>query len=136
VNHPPDRQSGPASRPLLAPELATAWRARAADLEEFSRGSAAAFRRCADELEASLRSAALEDLTLAEAAKQSGYSVDHLARLVRAGRIPNSGRPHTPRIRRSDLPQKVGALRTTGTDGHALSRRRIALAVAHPDSGR
>ncbi len=100
----PDRQSAPASRPLLTPELAAAWRARAADLAEFSRGSAAAFRRCADELEASLQVAALDDLTLAEAAQQSGYSVDHLARLVREGRIPNAGRRGKPMIRRSDLP--------------------------------
>lgn len=49
-------------------------------------------------------------LTLRQAAKESGYSADHLGRLVRAGQIPNAGRPNAPRIRRRDLPQKAGAL--------------------------
>jgi hypothetical protein len=35
---------------------------------------------------------------LAEASAQSGYSQDHLARLIREGRLPNAGRPHAPRI--------------------------------------
>ena len=49
-------------------------------------------------------------LTLSEAAKESGYSQDHLARLVREGTIPNAGRRHAPRIRRKDLPRKASAL--------------------------
>ena len=51
-----------------------------------------------------------ELLTMREAAKQSGYSSDHLARLVRSGVIQNAGRPNAPRIRRADLPQKAGGL--------------------------
>jgi hypothetical protein len=51
-----------------------------------------------------------EAVTLREAARDSGYSRDHLARLVRSGVIPNAGRPNAPRIRRVDLPQKAGSL--------------------------
>jgi hypothetical protein len=49
-------------------------------------------------------------LTLREAARESGYSVDHLARLVREGTIPNAGRPRAPRISRKDLPRKASSL--------------------------
>ncbi len=49
-------------------------------------------------------------LTLTEAANCSGYSTDHLGRLIRDGTIPNAGRPSAPRIRRRDLPQKPGTL--------------------------
>ena len=47
-------------------------------------------------------------LTLQEAADLSGYSADHLGRLVREGKIPNAGRPKAPRIARRDLPRKTG----------------------------
>lgn len=43
-------------------------------------------------------------LTIAEASKISGYSVDHLSKLIRAGTIPNAGRKGAPRIRQKDLP--------------------------------
>lgn len=49
-------------------------------------------------------------LTLREAARESGYSQDHLARLIREGTIPNAGRPRAPRIRRKDLPRKAASL--------------------------
>jgi hypothetical protein len=47
-----------------------------------------------------------EPLSLREAAAASGYSEDHLARLVRQERIPNAGRRGAPRIRRGDLPRR------------------------------
>ena len=40
---------------------------------------------------------------------ESCYSAAHLGRLVREGKVPNAGRPGTPRIARGDLPQ-AGAL--------------------------
>ncbi len=49
-------------------------------------------------------------LSLPEAAGRSGYSVEHLGRLVREGRIPNAGRKGSPRIRAGDLPRKPRAL--------------------------
>ena len=41
--------------------------------------------------------------------RESGYSADHLGRLVRDGKIPNAGRPGAPRIARSHLPRKTQA---------------------------
>lgn len=51
-----------------------------------------------------------ETLTLRQAAEESGYSRDHIARLIRAGTIPNAGRPRSPRVRRADLPRKPSSL--------------------------
>ena len=45
-------------------------------------------------------------LTLKEAAQYSGYSQDHLGRLVREGKIPNNGRPGAPLLQRGDVPRK------------------------------
>jgi len=64
------------------------------------------FEVAANELEAALRDEADELLTLSQAAAESGYSEDHLGRELRAGRIPNAGRPGAPRVRRVDLPKK------------------------------
>lgn len=49
-----------------------------------------------------------EALNLRKAARESGYSVDHLGRLLSEGQLPNAGRPNAPRIRRGDLPRKPG----------------------------
>ncbi len=49
-----------------------------------------------------------ELLTLREAAAISGYTEDHLGRLIRDGTVPNTGRVNAPRIRRGDLPRKPG----------------------------
>ena len=59
------------------------------------------------DVDAVFASEANEALTLRDAALESGYSSDHLARLVRSGVIPNAGRPNAPRIRRADLPHKA-----------------------------
>jgi hypothetical protein len=69
-------------------------------------------------------------LTLVEAAEESGYSAEHLGRLVRDGGIPNSGRPKAPKIRRRDLPRKPGTL-PSATDSAIIpvDRRRIAASV-------
>ena len=59
------------------------------------------------DLDAALTAAADEILSLKQAAAESGYSADYLARLIRAGKLPNAGRPHAPAIRRRDLPRKA-----------------------------
>jgi len=64
------------------------------------------------------------NLTLREAAAECGYSVEHLARLIRQGRLPNAGRRHAPRLRRSDLPtrRKFARTRTRSYDVNADAR--------------
>jgi hypothetical protein len=100
-----DRRS-PAATPL--DDLQAKWRARR---DEFARFQAAVNgATLCDELLADLDNARLERdneaLTLRVAATLSGYTVDHLARLIRQGKLPNAGRKHAPRVRRADLPCK------------------------------
>jgi hypothetical protein len=45
-----------------------------------------------------------DQLTLTAASSLSGYTTDHLSRLIRQGSLPNAGKKGSPRIRRADLP--------------------------------
>ena len=47
-----------------------------------------------------------EELTLQEAAEESGLSQSTLQQNVASGKIPNAGQQGRPRIRRCDLPAK------------------------------
>ncbi len=71
-----------------------------------------------------------ELLTLRQAARESGYSADHLGRLVKTGAIPNAGRPHAPRILRRDLPRKAGALRVEASSDHLSDATPVRIARA------
>jgi hypothetical protein len=96
---------------------------------------ARAMEWAASEIEEALRDRADERLTVAEASLRSGYSQDHLARLVRAGRIPNAGRRGSPRIRAGDLPVRPASpheivvgdrcrIYDPGADARAIGSRR------------
>ena len=72
-----------------------------------------------------------EQLTLSEAARLSGYSREHIARLIRLGKLSNAGRKHSPRILLSDLPKRPGAIASVArssydpsTDARSLRVRR------------
>lgn len=90
------------------------------DLPDRWRGEASLYRRDgvdslarmaerhAAELDAALRAGGEALLSAREAAYVSGYSADHLHRLVKAGRLADHGRAHAPRYRRADLPSKPG----------------------------
>jgi hypothetical protein len=93
----------------LPARLPAEWRTRADELEPFAAPAAVAFRRAADELESALREAADTELTLTEAARESGYSDRRLRELIADGSIPQAGRKHAPRLRRGDLPKKAKA---------------------------
>jgi len=82
------------------------------------------------------RADASDALNLREAAEESGYSADHLGRLVREGKIPNAGRPNAPRIRRADLPRKTSALRSQAARINLLGATpgQIARAVVNSES--
>ena len=68
---------------------------------------------------------------LEEAARRSGYTADHIGRMVRNGKIPNLGRRGAPLLRMADVPRKAPSLtpasemRTVAT----ADRRRIARSV-------
>jgi excisionase family DNA binding protein len=73
---------------------------------------ARALESCAEDLEAALRGWTTEELTIAEAAEESGYSADHLRELVRTGHLPDQrpqGSKGRMRISRSDLPRRPSA---------------------------
>ena len=90
--------------------LPVTWRKQAQALRRYGGETpAAALESCAAELEDTLRERDETTLSLTEAARESGYSADHLGRLVRDGKIPNVGRPGAPRIARRHLPRKAPA---------------------------
>lgn len=96
-----------ASEPSPA-ELPEQWRALAYQQRRLGADAQARILDfCADELTAALKRTDEELLSLSRAAQESGYSVDHLGRMLREGRIPNSGRTSKPLIRRRDLPRKA-----------------------------
>jgi hypothetical protein len=127
------------ARRSLAPldELRVKWRARR---DEFARFQAAVNgATLCDELLADLDSAirACDDelLTLDEASQISGYSADHLGRLVREGKISNAGRPGAPRIRRAALPRKCHLRDDMISPIAPGARERIVRAVVHSETG-
>jgi hypothetical protein len=77
-----------------------------------------------------------DPLTLAEAARVSGYSTDHLRHLIADGQLANAGKKHAPRVRRGDLPRKAATPTTTrggayDADGDALTLVRRAAGENH-----
>ncbi len=88
--------------------LPEAWRARATELRRWAAADSAAkaYEVAANELEEALRTYSDEVLSLTQAADESGYSTEHLRRLVRDGRIPNAGRKNAPKVRRGDVPKR------------------------------
>ena len=84
-----------------------------------------------NDLDALLTSRSEQTVTLAEAADLSGYSRDHLARLIRLGRIRNAGRKHRPLLLVRELPvrpRNIAGSKGTGydpnTDARSLRVRR------------
>ena len=87
-----------------ATDLALKFRETAKVFREHAQDSVAiAYETCAQQLEEAFAAGGGVRLTLGEAAAESGYSADHLGRLVREGKIPNAGRPNAPRIARREL---------------------------------
>jgi hypothetical protein len=76
-----------------------------------------------------------EALTLDQSAQESGYTSDHLGKLVCAGSIPNAGRPNSPRIRRGHLPRKPGHMDAHCHTAPVDCREQIARSVADSSKG-
>lgn len=112
-------------------ELSSRWREEAALLRLHRHERDATWLEDrAEELERALTETESRPVSLVEAARISGYSPDHLGRLVRQGKLPNLGRPKAPKVRTCDLPRKP-KLTTAGTNLqlHSASRRQIATAI-------
>jgi hypothetical protein len=92
-------------------DLLGAWRRSATEMREWGddRG-AAVLDRAVVQLDEAIRSVQSEAMRLAEASRESGYTADHLARLIRTGKLPNAGRRHAPRVRRADLPCRANRI--------------------------
>jgi hypothetical protein len=113
--------------------LPQSWRERAAELRRYGADAqACTLEHAAAELEAVEREHEGKLLSIEEAAQESGYSEEHLRRLVREGAVPNAGRRGKPLIRLKDLPRKPPMLTKAGTqiaydpiaDARSLSSRR------------
>ena len=91
-------------------DLPNVWREQAKLQHQLgAEGPACTFEHCADELDAALKSVAVEELTIAEAAAESGYSEEQLRRLVRDEKLeaqPRAGPRSHIRIRRRNLPKR------------------------------
>jgi excisionase family DNA binding protein len=103
-------------------------RAKAVELRETfgSEAVARALEWAAKRFEEALASADGELLSLSEAAKRSGYSAEHLARLVRSGRIPDPrpcGSKGRIYLRESDLPKRFPKAHNADADVHELASR-------------
>ena len=91
----------------LTSELASKWEKDAQLLAQYgSSQQADLLRNCSRQLFETISSENDVLLTLAVAASITGYSPDHLGKLVRQGTVKNYGRKHSPKLRLADLPKK------------------------------
>ena len=89
--------------------LVEVWRTRSANLRLMGLSQPAAqMEAMAAELEARISEWLEEQLTLDQAAKETGYTYNHLQSCLAEGRLPNVGKRREPRVRRCDLPVKGG----------------------------
>ncbi len=93
----------PADLPALFKERAAVARENTVD----ERG-AAIWERAAEIAEEAIRQSGSEHLPLPLAALESGYTVDHLRRLIDEGKIPNASVDGSKSILRMHLPRKPG----------------------------
>jgi hypothetical protein len=102
-----------------------------AQAEEFDRLGAMVpasklVRALLDDLTALATTEEEEVLSMREASTYSGYSEDHLARLVKQGKLATLRKPGSRgryAFRKADLPQKPGTLHTVDAGVHDLASR-------------
>lgn len=86
--------------------LADRWRMKAEQIKPYAPAAAQAFLDAAADLASAVEGTDDAKLRLKDAARECGYSADHLSRMVRDGALANYGRKHSPLVRRGDLPRK------------------------------
>ena len=100
--------------------LADLWRIEAETLRKRgATGEAVTLESCADDLERVLKNWQDQLLTLEQAARETGYSAEHLRRQVRGGQLSaerGEGAKSHIKIRRGDLPAKPRRDRSTSPD--------------------
>ena len=98
-----------AEEPCSLVSLPSVFLEKAQELrEEFgAEGQAKGVEWCLKHLERALQEQNNRLLNLQKAAELSGYTPDSLGRMVRGGKIPNAGRPGSPKIRLKDVPKKA-----------------------------
>ena len=117
---------GPADLPATFREIAANARQHTADER-----AATIWERAAEMVEESLRRSGSERLTLQQAEAESGYSRDHLRRLIDEGTIPDaSAADGSKTILRMHLPRKPGHGLAAVRPPVASSRLQAARAVA------
>jgi hypothetical protein len=111
--------------------LAAKWQQEASEQRDQWRNETAAsvLDRARGELLSALHKEGGELLNLSQAARESGYTADHIGRLVKEGKLCNHGRPHAPRVRRGDLPRKPQVLRDSSAI-HRVASTRMETALA------
>jgi hypothetical protein len=84
--------------------LAAGWRKEAAMLERLGLAREARMvQTFASDLEQRLREWELQELTLEQAAGETGLKYDTVQRKIASGELPNAGRKGAPLVRRCDL---------------------------------
>lgn len=107
-------------------ELAREFRSEAELLRRWGADEATAAEHAAERVETAVWNWRNEELTVAEASAESGYSAAHLRRLLADSRLENAGSQGRPRIRRGDLPRKPNRQSADEVDlvGEVLRARR------------
>ena len=91
-------------------DLALEFRNTAKVFREHADESVAiAYEKCANRIEQAFNEEDNVLLNLQQASEESGYSADHIGRLIREKKLPNAGRQGAPRIARRDLPIKLNS---------------------------
>ena len=129
----PDQAVGVADAIPRPADLPAAFKAIAADAREYTADerAAAIWERAAEMVEESLRRSGLARLKLPQAALESGYTRDHLRRLIDDGTIPNASvADGSKAILRMHLPRKPGHGLAPVRSTVASSRLQAARAVA------
>lgn len=120
-------------------EFFVTWSARAAELKSLDArvDAAALITQILTQVELLLRDADDDQLTLQEAAAISGFTSDHLGRLIRKGVLRNYGVRHRPRVRRADLPRKTSLnFEASASIVRSTSKGQIARSVVNSGIGR
>ncbi len=92
---------------MITPELESRWAARRDELRRLSALVDGA--TLLDEVLVDLDHAAAAEplMSLTAAAPLTGYTADHLSRLIRNGSLTNYGKKGSPRVKLSDCPKKA-----------------------------